>query len=71
MRQNIVQEIQAHLMELQDLQYREFHAKLIPTVEKDTIIGVRVPTLRAYAKELKKHEDIQLFFQALPHRYFE
>lgn len=71
MRQEIVQEIQAHLMELQDLQYREFHAKLIPTVERDTIIGVRVPVLRAYAKELKKRADIQLFFQALPHTYFE
>ena len=50
----ICDEINKKLFELQDKKYRDFQAKLIPTVSADTIIGVRTPELRAYAKELAK-----------------
>ena len=47
---NIVKDIQSKLFELQDIKYRDFHAKLMPTVNKEKIIGVRIPVLRSFAK---------------------
>ena len=45
--------IQEELFKLQDISYKEFHSKLIPTVDKNTIIGIRIPLLRSYAKKIK------------------
>ena len=67
----MIKEIENRLFELQDLKFRAFHAGLMPTVEKETVIGVRTPELRKCAKELVKQEDVEEFLQALPHRYFE
>ena len=39
----IITNVQTRLFELQDLKYRDFHAKLMPTVNKEKIIGVRTP----------------------------
>ena len=47
-------EICAALFAMQDENYRDFHAKLIPNVDKETIIGVRVPHMRAYARTVWK-----------------
>lgn len=63
--------IQEKLFELQDLKYRDFHSKLMPTVCKDKIIGVRVPQLRKLAKELNKSELKTDFLNTLPHEYYE
>ena len=69
--------IQHRLFELQDVKYRDFQAKLMPTVETASIIGVRTPKLRAYAKELVKadkenHMDVKTqFLKDLPHQYFD
>lgn len=63
--------IRARLFEMQDVQYREFTAKLIPTVSPERIIGVRTPDLRSYAAELSKTEDAAAFLALLPHRYHE
>ena len=41
--------IRDRLFELQDLNYLEFHSKLIPSVDKKTIIGARIPILRKLA----------------------
>lgn len=54
-----------------DTTYREFNARLNPTVDKDDIIGVRSPVLRSLAKQLKESPDAELFMQQLPHRYLE
>jgi len=43
-------EIREHIFSLADDAYREFHSRLVPGEEK--LVGVRVPVLRAYAKEL-------------------
>lgn len=64
-------DFQKRLFELQDLPYRDFQAKLIPTVAPETVIGVRTPALRKLARELAKGENIQPFLDALPHRYFD
>ena len=44
--------IREHIFLLKDEKYKEFHGSLVPGEE--TIIGVRVPVLRQYAKELSK-----------------
>lgn len=44
--------IRKELFALQDLKYREFHGKLVPG--EDKLIGIRIPELRKYAKELMK-----------------
>ena len=64
-------EIQRRLFALQDEGYRDFHAALIPTVDKGLVIGVRSPALRALAKELKGTEVAAAFMEELPHRYYE
>ena len=42
------------LKKMQDKKYGEFQAKLIPTIDRKTIIGVRTPELKAFAKEMLK-----------------
>lgn len=59
------------LLELQDLSYRDFQSRLMPTVPKEKIIGVRTPVLRTYAAEFVKREETAAFMEALPHRYYE
>ena len=63
--------IRARLFAMQDLKYRDFSAKLTPTLEKERIIGVRTPDLRKYAAELSKTEDAVAFMAILPHAYLE
>ncbi len=67
----ILDEIKRELSELRDEQYREFMAKLIPSVDPGTVVGVRTPRLRAYAKMLAGRKDTDVFLSSLPHFYFE
>ena len=67
----ISEEITKELYRLQDEKYRDFQGSLIPTVDRENIIGVRTPALRKYAKQLAKESDIRLFLDALPHKYFD
>ncbi len=64
-------EIREKLFELRDTGYRDFQARLIPTADPDSVIGVRTPELRRLAKELAKRENIGTFLDDLPHRYFD
>ena len=59
---------QSELLSIAEGEYREFSASLMPTVDKDRVLGVRIPELRKYAKRLAEYED---FLEKLPHRYFE
>ena len=64
------------LNKLQDKKYAEFQVKLIPTVDKKAIIGVRTPKLRELAKELVKADreekkEVDKFLQSLPHKFFD
>ncbi len=67
----IFDEIRGEVFSQQDTVYRDFQAKLIPTIDKETVIGVRTPELRKMAKQLAKREDIGMFLENLPHAYFE
>jgi len=67
----LTEEIREELFRLRDEAYRDFQAKLIPNIAPETMIGVRTPALRAYAKELAKRPGIGEFLDALPHAYFD
>ena len=46
---------------MQDMSYRRFQQKLLPTVSSETIIGIRTPVLRSFAKEFAKTPDAKKF----------
>jgi len=68
---SIINEIQKALFAKQDLKYKEFQSKLIPTIDADTVIGVRTPDLRAIAKDFAKHPEVEKFLTKLPHKYYD
>lgn len=63
--------VQARLFALQDEKYKRFQASLMPTVDRETVIGVRIPMLRNLALSFAGTEQAQIFLQSLPHRYYE
>ena len=67
----VLRQVQEDLFAMQDLGYRDFHAKLMPTMDKERVIGVRTPALRAFAKVYGKTEEAKIFLQVLPHTYYE
>lgn len=67
----ISEKIQQSLFGMQDKEYRDFHASLIPTVDKEKIIGVRTPELRKFAGKMAKEAEIGTFLSDVPHRYYE
>lgn len=70
-RSSVEEYVRTRLFELRDLKYREFHSKLMPTVDPDLIIGVRTPKLRNFAKEFGKMPEAEEFLKILPHKYYE
>lgn len=59
------------LFDNKDLLYKDFNSKLIPNIDKDKIIGVRVPVIRKIAKEIVNNNYIDNFLDDLPHKYHE
>ena len=65
------EQLRADLRELQDLKYRDFHSNLMPGIDKEDIIGIRMPVLRKFAGNFAKTEDAKAFLKDIPHRYYE
>lgn len=63
--------ITEQLLALQDLEYKRFHSKLMPTIDPEVIIGVRTPELRRLTKVLKGSAEADVFLKELPHHYYE
>ena len=63
------QKIKEKLIELQDKKYKEFHRGLCPGT--DNIIGIRVPILRNYAKELLKQYEFKYIMENIDNEYYE
>ena len=61
-------EVQKYLLSQADQKYRAFTLPLIPNVDEKTFIGVRLPILKKYAKQLDNKEE---FLHCLPHEYHE
>ena len=58
------------LKKLADGSYRDFHLRLIPGVDEDRVLGVRVPAVRALAKRMSDEEKRD-FLHSLPHRFYD
>jgi len=63
--------VSGKLFALRDEDYKKFNASLIPTVNPDTVIGVRTPALRKMAKEISGTADGEKLMKTLPHKYYE
>ena len=68
---DIQKDIERRLFALEDKKYKEFQSKLMPTVNPDTIIGVRTPAIRKLAKELAKQPEYMAYIHMLPHNYYD
>lgn len=64
-------QLQTQLFELQDLKYRDFQSNLMPGIDKNQVIGVRMPVLRKFEKQFVKTEEAKGFIRELPHQYYE
>lgn len=62
------EEIENRIFELADTKYKEFHSGLCPNI--NNIVGVRVPVLRNYAKELAK-SDFRTYLNNAKDDYYE
>lgn len=63
------QKIKEKLFELADSKYKEFHSKLCPGT--NNIIGVRIPILRKYAKEIANQCEIKEILKQIDNKYYE
>ena len=63
------EEIKKQLKQLSDSRYKEFHSNLCPGT--DNILGVRVPVLRNYAKELVKKYPVEKLLKNTDNEYYE
>lgn len=68
-----IDDIRNYLFELAEPGYRDFTKSLIPNIDENTIIGVRVPLIRKLASKLNvEYPDLSLsFLNSLPHKYYE
>lgn len=57
---DVVRELNANA----DEKYKDFIAKLVPCIDKDSIIGVRMRDLRSLAREIKKTAFLDIFNEA-------
>lgn len=62
---------QKQLFSMQDIAYRDFQSSLMPTVPKHTVIGVRMPDLRKFARAFAQNGAYDTFLNTLPHDYYE
>lgn len=63
--------LQQQLFDLADPAYKAFHQKLIPTIPAETIMGIRTPHLRRFAKTFSGTPEAAAFLEQLPHTYYE
>lgn len=65
---NILQE---KLLSLKDDKNALFVAKLIPNIDRKTILWTKIPVLRNLAKEFKNSPEKENFLKIIPHKFFE
>ena len=64
-------ELYRELYDLQDMKYRDMQIRIIPTINPESVIGVRTPELKRMAKDILKAGNEKSFLEELPHKYFE
>lgn len=61
--------IKKDLINLADSKYKKFHSNLCPGT--NNILGVRVPVLRNYAKEISKDNNLEELLKMIDDEYYE
>lgn len=58
---------------LSNIKQRDFLSKLVPTIDKKNILGIKNPKIRAFAKEKFKVDEKECikYIHSLPHKYLE
>lgn len=64
------EDIRKRLLKESDEKYKKFSSALLPTTEQEKILGVRLPVLRKFAREIYKNSGT-LFLQENNLQYFE
>ncbi|MBE6038881.1 MAG: DNA alkylation repair protein, partial [Anaerofustis stercorihominis] len=64
-------DIQELLFGLGEEKYGDFQSKLIPSVDREKIIGVRMPKIREIANMMVSSGCSEHFLDSLPHRYYD
>lgn len=63
--------LREELFILQDLKYRDFHSALVPNIDKEQIIGVRLPELRKIGKKLTDNNfDWNYYEEIMLHGFY-
>ena len=58
-------DVRRELFDAADSEYKEFHKKLIPTVDEKRIIGVRIPDLRKLGRKLVNNDFEWYYYEEL------
>ena len=69
--EEVSRSVQKQLFALQDQAYGDFHSALMPTVQRERVIGIRMPHLRRFARGFAKTAEAQEFLEIFPHEYYE
>ena len=59
------------LLKLSDEKYKSFQLSLMPGIPSEKVIGVRIPIVRNFAKEIKGTPKAYEFMSRLPHAYYD
>lgn len=63
--------LQKRLFELAESDFADFHSRLIPEIDSEKVMGVRVPNIRKFASVYEKENEAEEFLDSLPHVYYE
>ena len=66
-------QIQEILFKYQDSKYGDFSAKLVPTLSRESFIGIRAPNYKNIIREINTLAPVEKedFLNSLPHKYHE
>ena len=64
-------DLQTELFKLKDEKYKEFHSRLIPNIDSEKIIGIRMPVLKKFVNDNYNALFNSDFLNLLPHDYYE
>ena len=59
------------ILENADEKYKIFQSKLIPTIEMDSVLGLRAPISHKIAKKYANTDIGREFLSSLPHKYYD
>ena len=68
---NLKNKIRNELLEKEDEKYKKFHSSLCPNNSEEIFIGIRIPVLRKYAKELLSKHEIEDILNNIEDYYYE